>query len=39
MQKPDNILTLRKMETLTEYKYVFDAKYRLNPQSLARNIL
>lgn len=30
-QKPDNVLTLRKMETATEYKYVFDAKYRLNP--------
>ncbi|WP_338044778.1 restriction endonuclease-like protein [Paenibacillus periandrae] len=30
-QKPDNVLTLRKMETSTEYKYVFDAKYRLNP--------
>ncbi|MEY9096712.1 DUF2357 domain-containing protein [Paenibacillus sp. RC84] len=30
-QKPDNVLTLRKVETSTEYKYVFDAKYRLNP--------
>lgn len=30
-QKPDNVLTLRKLETSTEYKYVFDAKYRLNP--------
>ncbi|MEF2248729.1 DUF2357 domain-containing protein [Paenibacillus sp. IITD108] len=30
-QKPDNVLTLKKMETSTEYKYVFDAKYRLNP--------
>ncbi|AFH65619.2 hypothetical protein B2K_33810 [Paenibacillus mucilaginosus K02] len=30
-QKPDNVLTLRKIETSTEYKYVFDAKYRLNP--------
>lgn len=30
-QKPDNVLTLRKMETSTEYNYVFDAKYRLNP--------
>ena len=30
-QKPDTVLTLKKMETSTEYKYVFDAKYRLNP--------
>ncbi|SDE38568.1 hypothetical protein SAMN02799630_05324 [Paenibacillus sp. UNCCL117] len=30
-QKPDNVLTLKKVETSTEYKYVFDAKYRLNP--------
>lgn len=30
-QRPDNILTLKKNDTETEYKYIFDAKYRLNP--------
>lgn len=32
-QRPDNILTLKKKDagTIREYKYVFDAKYRLNP--------
>lgn len=30
-QKPDNVLTLRKNEAEVEYKYIFDAKYRLNP--------
>ena len=30
-QRPDNVFALRKVETSTEYKYVFDAKYRLNP--------
>ncbi|PYI50279.1 restriction endonuclease-like protein [Paenibacillus flagellatus] len=30
-QKPDNILTLKKNNALVEYKYIFDAKYRLNP--------
>ncbi|AIQ66932.1 restriction endonuclease-like protein [Paenibacillus graminis] len=32
-QRPDNVLTLKKKDagTVKEYKYVFDAKYRLNP--------
>ncbi|USB33938.1 restriction endonuclease-like protein [Paenibacillus sp. YPG26] len=30
-QKPDNVLTLKKNESQVEYKYIFDAKYRLNP--------
>ncbi|TJY42223.1 DUF2357 domain-containing protein [Cohnella pontilimi] len=30
-QKPDNVLTLKKNESAAEYKYIFDAKYRLNP--------
>lgn len=30
-QRPDNVLTLKKNETAVEYKYIFDAKYRLNP--------
>ncbi|MNB96808.1 hypothetical protein D3C81_514690 [compost metagenome] len=32
-QRPDNVLTLKKKDagSVKEYKYVFDAKYRLNP--------
>ncbi|MBB6637615.1 restriction endonuclease-like protein [Cohnella thailandensis] len=30
-QRPDNILTLKKNDSAHEYKYIFDAKYRLNP--------
>ncbi|HJV45275.1 MAG TPA: restriction endonuclease-like protein [Bacillota bacterium] len=30
-QRPDNVLTLKKMESTFEYKYIFDSKYRLNP--------
>lgn len=30
-QKPDNVLTLKKNDATVEYKYIFDAKYRLNP--------
>lgn len=30
-QRPDNVLTLKKKDTDIEYKYIFDAKYRLNP--------
>lgn len=30
-QKPDNVLTLKKNESDMEYKYIFDAKYRINP--------
>lgn len=30
-QRPDNVLTLKKNDSDTEYKYIFDAKYRLNP--------
>lgn len=30
-QRPDNVLTLRKNGAAVEYKYIFDAKYRLNP--------
>ncbi|OKP74440.1 hypothetical protein A3842_20810 [Paenibacillus sp. P3E] len=32
-QRPDNVLTLKKKDAgqVKEYKYVFDAKYRLNP--------
>lgn len=30
-QKPDNVLSLKKNESAIEYKYIFDAKYRLNP--------
>ncbi|MGM0882455.1 MAG: DUF2357 domain-containing protein [Bacillota bacterium] len=30
-QKPDNVLTLKKNDSDEEYKYIFDAKYRLNP--------
>lgn len=32
-QRPDNVLTLKKKDAgkIKEYRYVFDAKYRLNP--------
>ncbi|MFE4713233.1 DUF2357 domain-containing protein [Paenibacillus sp. NPDC056722] len=32
-QRPDNVLTLKKKDAgkIKEYKYIFDAKYRLNP--------
>lgn len=30
-QRPDNVLTLKKENSPFEYKYIFDAKYRLNP--------
>lgn len=30
-QRPDNILTLRKSGSEVNYRYVFDAKYRINP--------
>ena len=30
-QKPDNVLTLKKNDSAVEYRYIFDAKYRLNP--------
>lgn len=30
-QRPDNVLTLKKNDSNVEYKYIFDAKYRLNP--------
>ena len=30
-QRPDNVLTLKKQDASVEYKYVFDAKYRINP--------
>lgn len=30
-QRPDNVLTLKKNDASIEYKYIFDAKYRLNP--------
>ncbi|MGU3473589.1 DUF2357 domain-containing protein [Paenibacillus sp. D51F] len=30
-QKPDNVLTLKKRDSSVEYKYIFDAKYRINP--------
>ncbi|AZK45342.1 restriction endonuclease-like protein [Paenibacillus lentus] len=30
-QMPDNVLTLKKSDSSIEYKYIFDAKYRLNP--------
>jgi hypothetical protein len=30
-QRPDNVLSLKKQEAEFEYKYVFDAKYRINP--------
>jgi len=30
-QRPDNVLTLRKKDSTVEYKYIFDAKYRVNP--------
>ncbi|MEW9672868.1 DUF2357 domain-containing protein [Ammoniphilus sp. 3BR4] len=30
-QRPDNVLTLKKQDSDVVYKYVFDAKYRLNP--------
>ncbi|NCB24903.1 MAG: DUF2357 domain-containing protein [Bacteroidia bacterium] len=30
-QKPDNVLTLAKKGANTQYEYVFDAKYRINP--------
>ncbi len=30
-QRPDNVLKLRKKGADTEYEYVFDAKYRINP--------
>ncbi|MGG1518253.1 restriction endonuclease-like protein [Paenibacillus oryzisoli] len=29
-QRPDNVLTLKKNDAAAEYKYVFDAKYRIN---------
>ena len=30
-QRPDNVLSLRKKGANTEYEYVFDAKYKINP--------
>ncbi len=30
-QRPDNVLTLEKKGANTNYQYVFDAKYRINP--------
>jgi len=30
-QRPDNVLTLKKKDAAVEYKYIFDAKYRVNP--------
>lgn len=30
-QRPDNILTLKKAGSEVNYRYVFDAKYRINP--------
>ncbi len=30
-QKPDNVLSLEKKGANTDYEYVFDAKYRINP--------
>ncbi len=30
-QRPDNVLKLQKKGAETEYEYVFDAKYRINP--------
>ena len=30
-QRPDNVLSLRKKGANTDYEYVFDAKYRINP--------
>jgi hypothetical protein len=30
-QKPDNVLTLNKDGSAVEYKFIFDAKYRINP--------
>lgn len=30
-QKPDNILTLEKRGSKVKYKFIFDAKYRINP--------
>lgn len=30
-QRPDNVLTLEKKGSDIQYKYVFDAKYRINP--------
>ena len=30
-QRPDNVLCLKKKGAVTEYEYVFDAKYRINP--------
>lgn len=30
-QRPDNVLNLKKKGADTEYEYVFDAKYRVNP--------
>lgn len=30
-QKPDNVLSLKKEDSETEYKFIFDAKYRINP--------
>ncbi|PRX18491.1 hypothetical protein BX659_14310 [Orenia metallireducens] len=30
-QKPDNVLSLRKQGSNVDYKFVFDAKYRINP--------
>ncbi|GAB6137959.1 DUF2357 domain-containing protein [Halanaerobaculum tunisiense] len=30
-QQPDNVLALQKEDSTVEYKFVFDAKYRINP--------
>ncbi len=30
-QKPDNVLSLRKQGSNVDYRFVFDAKYRINP--------
>lgn len=32
-QKPDNVLSLQKKGARVNYKYVFDAKYKINPAS------
>ena len=32
-QRPDNVLSLKKQRSSTEYEYVFDAKYKIDPST------
>ena len=32
-QRPDNVLSLKKQKSSTEYEYIFDAKYKIDPST------